>query len=73
MIIHSEGGWKILRSLASSSDAVGRSNGSGDQQTTKTSHRLFHSSRIRRPLRLGGFERSFGQLSTSKGGRRVNI
>ena len=55
-------GWKISWRLASSSDAVGRSNGSVDQQTFNISHNLFHSSRIRSPIRVGGFERSSALL-----------
>ena len=63
IMIYSESGWKILRRLASSSDAVGRSNGSVDQQSTKMSHSSFHSTRFRRPVRRGVFERSYALLS----------
>ena len=55
----------ISESLASRSDAVGRSRGSADQQTTNISHNLFQSSSLRRPIRRGGFERSFALLSPS--------
>ena len=68
---HHDSFWKILRRFASSSDAVGLSSGSGDQQITKTSHSLFHSSSIRRPLRLGNFERSSAVLSTRAAHRTV--
>ena len=63
IMIYSESGWKIIRRVASSSDAVGRSNGSVDQQSTKMSHSSFHSTRFRRPVRRGVFERSYALLS----------
>ena len=64
-MIHFEFGCKILRRFASSSDAVGRYNGSGDQQTTKMSHRSFHTLGFSNPVRIGGFERSSEELSSS--------